>query len=720
MFGVLYRSIQTFKGRPAIMYIKEIAIGKFRLFENAKIGPINFNPKTSDLTVIAGPNGSGKSSILELIGYGLSNSYSLGWALSRTFTNFSFEIAIGLNKEEIRIIITSLKEVLHPIEQKFYEDKKIIEANKNVEISARQGQIKILEEKTFRPQKHLYEILEYFKTNNIYYRSFQYPQGEYEKNKNLYNQIHDYVTSELRNKLKRSLGFFLRSDRSYPQKSFDQRRIFSYDSIIKKEHLWTLAFNTSEIQYQDMYEFLVQQRYHYLRELGNYHNKRNKGIDSNIEPEDPFKPYELLLQKIFPNYKFADQEESVPTNLFIELPSKDIIPFNDLSSGEKEIFFILSFFIRHNVKNAIIVIDEPELHLHPELSRLLIRNMKSIRNGNQIWIATHNSEIIDEAGRDKVIYVSKDIITQKASITLGDNEENVIKELKKLFGFSGYVGVAKSLVFLEGDNSSADRKFYSNLFPANKTNIKLVPAASCENINRINGAILSILESNLGWMDFYLIRDRDYLTEDIVEKYRSHKSGKIFVLSKHEIENYLINFKCISIVLDDIFGIQKSVDEIKDILFKIALDMSSSVLRDMISYRLNLFLKPEDFSLGKIFKGQSLYSSTDLKLDDIKYNILQEKFKENATNIKTEIIETLSDKSLTTIIETSKNDITKAVTSNEWQNLFPGKELLETFAKKLGITNSISLQNSIIKELSSDTSNVDDELIEIFEKIDCG
>jgi len=72
-------------------------------------------------------------------------------------------------------------------------------------------------------------------------------------------------------------------------------------------------------------------------------------------------------------------------------------------------------------------------------------------------------------------------------------------------------------------------------------------------------------------MDFYLIRDRDYLTEKIVNKYRNHKSGKIFVLSKHEIENYLIDFECISIVLDDIFGIQKSAEEIKDVFFKLCL-----------------------------------------------------------------------------------------------------------------------------------------------------
>jgi predicted ATPase len=63
------------------------------------------------------------------------------------------------------------------------------------------------------------------------------------------------------------------------------------------------------------------------------------------------------------------------------------------------VFFLLSFFIRHRVEHSVITIDEPELHLHPELARRLVRLMLSVKPGNQIWLATHNGEIIDEAGR---------------------------------------------------------------------------------------------------------------------------------------------------------------------------------------------------------------------------------------------------------------------------------------------------------------------------------
>jgi AAA15 family ATPase/GTPase len=55
------------------MFISKIIIKKFRHLENEVLGPFNCNGRASDLIAFAGPNGSGKSSVLELIGYSLSN-----------------------------------------------------------------------------------------------------------------------------------------------------------------------------------------------------------------------------------------------------------------------------------------------------------------------------------------------------------------------------------------------------------------------------------------------------------------------------------------------------------------------------------------------------------------------------------------------------------------------------------------------------------------------
>lgn len=685
------------------MYIHEIRIAKFRHIENVTIGPFKFNSKSSETFVFAGPNGGGKSSILELIGFALTSSYNFGWNVSRTFKDFSFEVAIGLTPSEIMQVTKDSNE----------EYKKLLE--QQVALIEDSGIAMLdLKRKSFDLQhtsriELLKKILDYFHDNNVYYRAFQFVDGEYQKNALLYDQIHNLVTTLLTTQLKRPLGFFLKADRSYPQKTFLRDKIFNFSSTLSPDHLKEIAFNASEIQYQDMYDFLVQQRYHYLHKLGSHQNNIDKGLVANVKPQDPLKQYETLLQRLFPDYSFIEKDEDVPSNLFIKLPGGEVISFNDLSSGEKEVFFILSFFIRYNVENAIIMIDEPELHLHPELARKLIRNMQEIRSGNQIWLATHNSEIIDEAGRDRVMYISKNEKTKKAKIIYATDEDASINELKGLFGFSGYMGIAKNLIFLEGNNSSADRKFLSNILPSS-ANIKFIPANGSANLQGINAAVLSILESNLGLMNFYLIRDRDYLTDEMADKYRSHKSGKIFVLEKHEIENYFLVPEIMSLVLEEIFSVSKTEAEIDSLLFSVAIDISASVLRDMVSFRTNLLLNPEDFSMGKFLNTESVFNSTGVTVREDIHQLLKEKFLKTSESILDKINKSFSQDKLLTIINDCTNEMESALKNGRWIALFPGKELIKGLCRSLGISSVIALQNSLIKELSIKPSLIASDL----------
>ncbi len=683
------------------MYIEKISISKFRHLSDEELGPFKKPSKSSDLVVFAGPNGSGKSSVLELVGYALSNTYSLSWSLSRTFKDFSFEVSIGLTPEEISLVEENLEKELEPGLNELSRFEEEIEESQ-LEPLEKRRKIDAKREEIAKRHKNPEKVKDYLKENHVYFRAFNFPGGNYESDPHLHNLLHSYVTRILKEELQRSLGFFLRADRNYPPKNFERDKLFRYEVITKRTHLYTMAFNQSEIQYQDMYDFLVQQRYHYLQELGRFHYQAKRGGGAE-EPTDPIIPYEELLKRLFPEYRFAELDESIPTNLFVKLPTGDVIPFNDLSSGEKEVFFILGFFIRHDVRNAIIIIDEPELHLHPELSRMLIRNLLSIRSGNQIWIATHNPEIIDEAGRHKLVYISRDLETRKAKIVKGDQEEQALRLLKDLFGFSGYVGVARKFVFLEGDHASMDRRFLSNLFPEESADIKFVPANSCNNLVKINAAILSIIETNLGWMEFFLIRDRDYLTDDIVSKYSDHKSNRIYVLERHEIENYLLDFGIIRDVLEDVFDKVYSEEELESFFFAAATRLSADVVRDMISYRLNLQLSPQDFSIGKVLAGNQYFEDRGGSISVIpeKRGIIEGKFVERVESVSSAVTKTLSQERLLSLIDECENLVLDSLKSSNWTKVFPGKELLESVAKELELGSVVAFHNSIIKEMGS-------------------
>lgn len=666
------------------MYIHEIRIQNFRHLRDVALGPFGQPPDGSDLVVLAGPNGGGKSSVLELLGLAISNTWSLGFSLRRTMPTSAFEVAIALTPEDRRLV----REYL-----------------------------------TASQSTYAQNVLEYIERNGTYYRAFNYPDGRYQQDASLYNDVHNLVTQALRNQYGRPTGFFLKSDRHYPAQAYNRDSFFQWEQKKRREHTWSMAFQSSDVQYADMYEFLVQQRYHYLHQLGAYHHTRQQDPASvpPSPPPDPMLPYDQLLQRLFPGYRFADQKEDVPSNLFVLLPSGDIIPFTDLSSGEKEVFFILSFFIRHDVSNAIIVIDEPEMHLHPELARVLIRTMQDVRPGNQLWLATHNAEIVDEAGRDRVTYVARDPITRQAVVTPATEESASAVALRDLFGYSGYIGVAKNMVFLEGEESSADRKMFSTLFPEHGSRVKLVPTQTVENLPRINAAIMAILESALGAMRFYLIRDRDYLPESVADQYSARGAGRLYVLERQQIENYLLDDDLIAKVCADIYNRTAAAPAVGATLHAAAVRIAGEVLRDMVAFRLNLVFRPQDFSLGQAFAGQMLLNPDGTWSDN-----LIAAFKSTLSARVGSVTEGLSGRTnpqaLDTLVAACQSDITRALEagSDSWRVRFPGKRLLQEYARVEGLGESVVFINSLIKELGASRHRIPAELRTVIDTIAAG
>lgn len=653
------------------MHIKNIHINEFRHLKDVHLGPFGQPSNQSDIVVLAGPNGGGKSSILELLGYALSNAWNLNWSLRRTFGEYSFEVAITVSPEERKLV------------QEFTE----------------KSQTK------FAPA-----VLDYFNNNGTYYRAYNYQAGEYQKNANLNNDIHTMVTTALRDHYRRSLGFFIRSDRIYPSRNFDRNKLFSYAEYVSPNYIWNMGFSTSDMQYGDMSDFLIQQQYHYVQMLGLYQLKLEAGEIGVEKPINPLLKYNKLLQSLFPGYVFPDLKDIIPSNLNVVLPSGKQIQFSDLSSGEQEAFFILAFFLRHDVNNAIIAIDEPELHLHPELARQLIRTMLSIRPGNQVWLATHNGEIIDEAGRDKVIYVSRNPATREATVILGTDEPESTLALKQFYGYSGFIGLAKNLVFLEGIDSSSDRKMFTRLFPSYGNQIKFIPSKSSEDLTRINTAILSILADNLGWINYYLIRDRDYLTEEAITKF-SRLTSRMHVLKRYHIENYLIDYESIVTVQSEIFESPIDAASVRQKLRNVTRKMSAEFARDMIEFRLNLVYGPQDFSLGKFMENQAIIDETgnimETTVGHFKEHLLQK-----TNQINTELGESTDKAALELMIDSVLKEIQDSLSndSDGWSMLFPGRKILNQYAKEEGLGKEPTFINSLIKELASNPDRIPEEL----------
>jgi putative ATP-dependent endonuclease of OLD family len=135
------------------------------------------------------------------------------------------------------------------------------------------------------------------------------------------------------------------------------------------------------------------------------------------------------------------------------------------SSGERELMTYLFAIYALNVKDALIVIDEPELHLHPRWQKILLELFERLAKdtGNQFLMATHSPAFASPA---TIKYVSRVYSEQQRSriVTLNGSEQ--FPGAKHLFNIvnsqnNERVFFSDLVILVEG---ISDRIFFEALF----------------------------------------------------------------------------------------------------------------------------------------------------------------------------------------------------------------------------------------------------------------
>ena len=86
----------------------------------------------------------------------------------------------------------------------------------------------------------------------------------------------------------------------------------------------------------------------------------------------------------------------------------DKFDINELSSGEKQLFLRTLAIKMLNPENSIILIDEPELSLHPKWQQRIVDVYRKIGENNQIIIATHSPHILGSVKKENIMLLDKD------------------------------------------------------------------------------------------------------------------------------------------------------------------------------------------------------------------------------------------------------------------------------------------------------------------------
>ena len=122
------------------------------------------------------------------------------------------------------------------------------------------------------------------------------------------------------------------------------------------------------------------------------------------------KQQERFLEIIDNLFKDTDKKINRKKNEIVFINGTDEITAYQLSAGEKQILVILLTVLVQDNKPSIIFMDEPEISLHFDWQKKLIKYIIEINPNAQVILATHSPAVIMEGWRDKVSDV-RDLIT---------------------------------------------------------------------------------------------------------------------------------------------------------------------------------------------------------------------------------------------------------------------------------------------------------------------
>ena len=148
----------------------------------------------------------------------------------------------------------------------------------------------------------------------------------------------------------------------------------------------------------------------------------------------------------------------------------------ELSDGERNALLIIANVLT-TPKNTLILLDEPERHLHRSIVSPLLSTLLTYRSDCAFVISTHDVSLPLDQNKASSLLVRLYNHTQQKWLI--DKIEN-IEEMDDTIA-SAILGSRRKILFIEGHTSSLDIQLYKILF----SDISVKPVGSCVEVERI-------------------------------------------------------------------------------------------------------------------------------------------------------------------------------------------------------------------------------------------
>lgn len=254
------------------------------------------------------------------------------------------------------------------------------------------------------------------------------------------------------------------------------------------------------------------------------------------------------------------------------------------------------WFLARSKESSVLILDEPDVYLHADLQRKLIRLL--LQDQRQFIIATHSAEMMSEVQPSSIVVLDR---ARKKSVSANSNSavQVLLEQVGSVHNLSlARIGIHKKIILVEGKDVPVLKRFQDALGNYNSTPIDILPNTGIGGWSKWPSVltIADFFRKNAdGDIQIFCVLDRDYHTQSEIDKRMDEAREKkvhLTVWGAKELENYIISPAPIQRILEK-KGVSLTVDEVTT-----AIRTQTEVLRQETEDSVSEFIRLENRKLG--------------------------------------------------------------------------------------------------------------------------
>ena len=244
---------------------------------------------------------------------------------------------------------------------------------------------------------------------------------------------------------------------------------------------------------------------------------------------------------------------------------------SEMSDGERIVFYLIGEVVCTR-ENSLIIIDEPENHLHKSITKKLWDKIEQARPDCTFVYLTHDIDFAVSRQNSIKIWMKSYDGNEVWDYEVLSDESPLPEQL-----YLEVLGSRKPILFIEGDLDSIDYKFYEQIFKDHTVK----PLGSCDKVFEATSSFNDLKDFH--HIDSFGLIDRDRRTE---EQINHISNNSIWVSKVAEVESFLLLEDVVKIIAQKM-GKDKT-EIFNNVQERVINDFKNNLEREATQYTLHI------------------------------------------------------------------------------------------------------------------------------------